>query len=290
MPYRLDAVSVLLAVAALALIDANHEVEGGLTFAVAILFRLWPAMLLPGLLLRRRRKAFVGAIVATAIGCVSWVGLFGFDALRQMLSHRDASGWHVESIYGLLTALVGGLQLRFEAGAQRLGVALPWQIAIIRLVTLAVIGWIWFRARERQGDAMGRPALAAVASLILLSPVSSPQHILWLTPWAAIAAAERRARDVVLLMIYIAVFASATFLGHWGNDDARLIVAFRDRSSCLPYWTRLCRHARMWRGAANAEIFRPRDQSLMSIPSITMSSLGLSIEPVDALLIASTTS
>jgi hypothetical protein len=233
MPFRLDALSVTLTVGALALANANMQSIGGFTFAAAILLRLWPATLLPALYLRDQLKACLIAIVAALIGGGIWIASVGPDALSQVLSYRNARGWHVESVYGVFAYLGSGGDLRYEGGALRVGTALPWELALTRLATVALIAVIWLRSRHR-ADPMGRPALASMAVLILLSPVSSPQFVVWLTPWAAIAAAEGSARDVVILMTYLTVFATATFLSYWGPDDARLIVFMAAaRAACL---------------------------------------------------------
>jgi hypothetical protein len=233
MPFRLDALTVMLTVGALALADADVQLIGGLTFAAAVLLRLWPATLLPGLYLRDRRKACVTAIVATLMGVGVWIAWAGLAALDQVSSYRGASGWHLESVYGVLTYLASGGDVVFEGGALRLGIASPWELMLTRIATVGLIAIIWARSRRR-GDLMGRPALASVAALILLSPVSSPQFVVWLTPWAAIAAAEGSARDVVMLMTYLTIFAAATFLSYWGPDDVRLIVFMAGaRALCL---------------------------------------------------------
>jgi hypothetical protein len=41
-------------------------------------------------------------------------------------------------------------------------------------------------------DPAGGPALAAVAVLLVLSPVFSPQYVAWLLPWAAVASLDAR--------------------------------------------------------------------------------------------------
>ena len=233
MPFRLDALSVLLTVGALALADAGVQMIGGLAFAAAVLLRLWPATLLPGVYLRDRRNACITAIVATLIGGSLWIASTGSNALDQVLSYRGASGWHLESVYGVLAYVGTGGDVRFDGGALRVGTASPWELVLTRIVTVGLIALIWARCRNR-ADLMGRPALASVAALILLSPISSPQFVVWLTPWAAIAATEGSARDVVMLMTYLTVFAAATFLSYWGPDDVRLIVFMAAaRALCL---------------------------------------------------------
>ena len=81
---------------------------------------------------------------------------------------------------------------------------------------------------------MGAPSLAALASLILLSPVASPQYVVWLLPFAAITAAHRRESDVRILMIGAGVFASAVFSVYWGFRDLFVLqVIAAGRALCL---------------------------------------------------------
>jgi hypothetical protein len=51
---------------------------------------------------------------------------------------------------------------------------------------------VWWRARRAQVDPAGAPALAAVATLLVLSPVLSPGYLAWLLPWAAVASLDAR--------------------------------------------------------------------------------------------------
>ena len=46
---------------------------------------------------------------------------------------------------------------------------------------------IWLLARRRPFTPAGAPALAAVAALLVFAPVFSPQYVVWLVGWGAIA-------------------------------------------------------------------------------------------------------
>jgi hypothetical protein len=141
------------------------------------------------------------------------------DGVREVLSYRGATGWQIESIFGVAADVFTDGVLRVEAGAARIGTMLPWQLTALRIGTLVAVSCAWLLARRRTCDPFGGPALAAVASLLLLSPVASPQYIVWLVPWAAIAAAERDRLDVRILMLGAGVFASAVFAVYWGYRD-----------------------------------------------------------------------
>lgn len=77
---RLDGVSVALAVAGFALVRRERPTAGGLAIAGAALVRLWPAALIPFLLVRRRLRAFAVAMLGLVAGSVAWVAWGGWAA------------------------------------------------------------------------------------------------------------------------------------------------------------------------------------------------------------------
>src|SRR5204862_1238191 len=81
---------------------------------------------------------------------------------------------------------------RYEQGANRTGDIPGW--ARVALAVLLVLGLaaVWWRARRVRVDPAGAPALAAVATLLVLSPVLSPGYIAWLLPWAAVSYLDSR--------------------------------------------------------------------------------------------------
>jgi hypothetical protein len=110
-----------------------------------------------------------------------------------------------------------GSELHLEAGALRVGVMLGWQVVALRVLAVGLIGLAWVRARDVPVDPRGAPALASIAVLLILSPVFSPQYVLWLIPWAAIVAAERSSRDVRILTVGASAFAALAFAVYWGS-------------------------------------------------------------------------
>ena len=55
----------------------------------------------------------------------------------------------------------------------------------------------------------GRPALTAVAAVLLMSPLFSAQYVFWLLPWAAIAAVDDEHPAVPLAGTFLICLASA---------------------------------------------------------------------------------
>ena len=154
--------------------------------------KLWPLVVAPALLIERRTRAarwFAGLFVA---GVSAWIAYGGVDAIRQVVSFRDAAGWQIESTVGSVVWLVTGGPVRLEGGALRVGEIPGWSRACLMLVLVAALVAIWAKARDRRMDAAGAPSLAALAALLTLSPVFSLQYVMWIAPWAAIAWTDTR--------------------------------------------------------------------------------------------------
>jgi hypothetical protein len=235
MSFRVDMLSVLLIPAAIVLADRRHTTSGGFLAAASIVLRVWPAVLTPVFLLRRKPRAFIITILVTIVLGLWWVAVSGTDAVTQVSGYRGATGWQVESTPGLVEELLHpGEPFRYEQGAVRVGSMLAWEMRLLRLATVALVGVAWWLGSRRAVDPAGAPALAAVAVLLILSPVFSPQYVAWLLPWAAIVAAERRARDVRILMIGAGVFASLAIAVYlWDRQVAELEVLSIGRMICV---------------------------------------------------------
>ncbi len=235
MPFRLDAVPIVLTVAGIVLADRGREVLGGVAWASAILFKIWPLFIIPMLVLRRRMRAFAVALCAVAIGGLLWVAVSGPGAVRQVESFRGATGWHIESVFGIIDSVVTDAPLRVEAGATRIGVIDGWETVLLRATTVCAIALAWFLARRRQVDPAGGPSLASIASVLILSPLASPQYVAWLLPWAAIVASERRRWDVRILAVGASVSAASVFAVYWGDPYAlsELLTLASVRALCI---------------------------------------------------------
>ena len=235
MPFRLDAVPVALTVAAIVLADRQRATAGGVTWATAALFKVWPAVLLPLLVIKRQIRTLWVALVCLAVGLIVWIAVSGPSAVRQVESFRGAAGWHIESVFGVMASFVSHEAPRVEAGASRVGYVTGWETTSLRLLTLFLIALAWWIARRRAVDPAGGPSLASLASLLVLSPLASPQYVLWLLPSAAIVTVERRPRDVKILSVGAAFFAGSVFLVYWGDPYAvrTLLILAAARGACI---------------------------------------------------------
>jgi len=215
-PYvRIDLLSVALAVLGSALARRGRQIAGGATLAAAVFAKVWPVVLVPALLLRRQWRALGAWAAVAATGLVAWWAWAGADGIRQVATFRGAQGWQIESFPGVLVHMADPGSSRVEQGAWRTEVAVPgWSKVLMGVAVVAVAAAAWRLAarstghrRELAVDAYA--PLAAVVAMIVLAPILSPQYVLWLVPFAAIAAA---AGDRTIGALTLAVTALTTFV------------------------------------------------------------------------------
>jgi hypothetical protein len=185
---RLDAIPIALATVGFVLARRGRGAAGGVTLAASVLTKVWPTVALPALLVEGRRLVLAWTAAIVAIAVAAWVAVAGIEAPVQVATFRGATGWSVESVIGTVVWIVTGADPELAGGAPRVGtVPAPARIVLAVGVIMTVIA-VWLRARRWAGDPLGAPALAAVATLLIWSPLFSLQYALWLTPFIAIAA------------------------------------------------------------------------------------------------------
>jgi Glycosyltransferase family 87 len=186
----IDLISVALAVWALALVVRGRDRLGGVALAAAILAKVWPIVLLPVLVLERKRRALIWSGATLTLGTFVWVWWGGVSGLFQVATQRHTPGWEYESAVGsVLWAL--GRNFVVINDSSRIGVAPGWAKALLFGAAVAGIAAVWYRASRREPRELGLPAVASVAILLLSAPLLSPPYMIWLAPWAAIAWTER---------------------------------------------------------------------------------------------------
>jgi hypothetical protein len=234
--YRIDPVAVALAAWAMALAERDRDAPAGAALAIAALTKLWPIVLLPWFLVRRRWDTVAWFAAVGGLGVLAWVAIGGVRGPWQVLTFRGARGWAVESTIGNIVWLVTGGPLRLEGGAVRTGDS-PLAIrAILLVVIAAIVAWVWWRVGTERSDGVDRgdpvapaggPALAAVTTLIALSPLFSVQYVCWLVPWAAVAAlgGRRERRTSALAVAIVAMGGLLAIL--YGNATTTVIGSIK---------------------------------------------------------------
>jgi len=229
---RGDLVPVALAVLALAWARRDRERAGGIALGIAALSKIWPLVVAPALALERRWRAIWTAAIAFGSGLVVWLAIGGFGALQQVGTFRGSTGWEIGSTIGVPVWAITG-QHRFEEGANRAGTIPPGAPELLLALALLTVTLIWLLARHREEQPAGVPAMAAVAALLVCSPVFSPQYVAWLLPWAAVAGGDGRrwtwlgAAPVIITGALVTIWYVDINLGPGWNQ---LVLAARNLS------------------------------------------------------------
>jgi len=186
----IDLISVALAVGAVALVVRGRDRLGGVALAAAILAKVWPLVLLPVMVLERKRRALVWSVATLSLGTFAWVWWGGASGPLQVATQRHSPGWEYESLVGSVLWALGGNFVTIN-DSSRLGFAPGWAKAVLLGAAVAGIAAVWYRASRREPRELGFPMVAAVSILMLSAPLLSPPYMIWLAPWAAIAWTER---------------------------------------------------------------------------------------------------
>ncbi|HEX2736899.1 MAG TPA: glycosyltransferase 87 family protein [Acidimicrobiia bacterium] len=188
---RLDLLSVALAMWGLALLRRRTPRVGGFVLAAACFAKLWPLVLLPLLAIQRSWKAFGAAVGAGLTGFAAWWWWGGTRGISDVLTFRGAKGWQIESITGSLVRVFGSGRVHVESGAWRVGTMTSVAHDALTAALLAAVAVTWWLVRRvgpaDPGLADGIAPVTAIAALLIFSPILSPQYVVWLLPFAAIA-------------------------------------------------------------------------------------------------------
>jgi hypothetical protein len=191
---RLDLLSVALAVGGLALVRHRKPALGGAGLALACFAKVWPVLLAPSLLIRRSWRAVIAFVAVGVTGVAGWVAWVGTRGLDQVLSMRGAVGWEIESTVGAALRPWSPDRIRLNKGAWRFGVVPHWvNLTLAALVLVAVAAtWLLANRRRPHGAAVldATAAIAVIGAFLVGSPLLSPQFLVWIVPFAAIAAAR----------------------------------------------------------------------------------------------------
>jgi hypothetical protein len=221
---RLDLLSVALAVAALALLRRRQPALGGVMLAAAVFSKLWPVLLVPGLVARRSWRALASFTVLAGAGLVAWVAWVGTDGPLQVVSMRGATGWEIESTVGSIIRVTTNDVVHYNEGAFRVGHVREWAIVLSAVVLGVAVISAWLlaaRAADPSKVLDGTAALAAVGAFLVCTPLLSPQFAIWLVPFAAIAVAHgnRLVGRLTLLVVALSV-ADFALIDTYANTNA----------------------------------------------------------------------
>src|SRR5207247_3182654 len=120
-------------------------------FRFAGLMKIWPLVILPLAIVKRRLTVLVGAFIVLGAGGVAWLLWGGLNAPGQVATFRGATGWEAESPIGTVVWIITGGPIYFEQGAPRVGAIEPWARAAMAMALTSSLVLVWWRARRWPG-------------------------------------------------------------------------------------------------------------------------------------------
>jgi Glycosyltransferase family 87 len=198
---RFDLVPTVIAIGALVVIHRRPGWFGALV-GLGAAIKIWPVLLLLGEWDRRRlvRAALAAAAVVAAVFIVSTIA---FGNATGFLTNGDGRGLQEEAVATVpwqLVRIVGHPYAReVSFGAWEIvGAGTGFVTSLLRLLAVAALAgaaaWWWFRGKairagrtELAEDAVSRDFIfAVVLAVVVVSPVLSPQYMIWLLGLAAV--------------------------------------------------------------------------------------------------------
>jgi hypothetical protein len=235
--FRTDLLPVALLVAGLALTVKGKDRIGGFSVALGVMAKVWPAIAIPSLLTERRR-AGLWALTTTLISLIAWL-IWAPSGPWDVLSLRHATGWQIESTVGA-ALLAFGADPRLDHGAWRVGRSLPIARPLLVLMLVIAFAVVWHYRRD-----VIATTLAAIAAMLFVAPILSPQYVIWLLPFAAICWACGDLDLATPLAISVLTFAVTAFFLKSSIDQLPwlLTVVLLARNAMLPVLAYQALHA-----------------------------------------------
>ncbi len=210
---RFDLWPAALVLGALAAFLRGRDRLGAGVLGLAVAAKIFPAVLAPlalALVWRRRGREEALRCLAILAGVVVLAylpfAILGLDGVLYSLGRQLGRPLQIESLgsalFLALHQLTGlGLEMRSGHGSQNLAGTGPAIVsALLTLVQLGVLIWIWLR-RPRDGEELIRWSAAALVAFVALGKVLSPQFLLWLIPVVPLVGGRRGVRATGTLAV-----------------------------------------------------------------------------------------
>ncbi len=217
---RFDVVPALFALLAVLAMSRGKPMASGLALAIGVGAKLYPAVLAPLLLVAAWREKNVTRFIAGGVlGILPLLLSSFYFPWWQFAAFHNDRGLQVESLFGapLWLAHFFGAPVAWVLHGTYFDSDGPWSAAILPfakvlfLVTASVSAlWVTWRARVGVLDAprLARLSIIAVTGFIVCNTVLSPQYLLWVAPFLALAVL-RDGR--VLVPLYLAILCAPLF-------------------------------------------------------------------------------
>jgi hypothetical protein len=217
---------------------------GFFLLALGGMVKLWPLALVPvavvWLWARGQRSSAVLGVVITVVVSVAILAPFPRDGLRDAVRFHQDRPVQIESapatvLWALGRSSVTGDPIRhdvYKSNGLAGGDAHTVEILFQLLQVVALLGAAVLAARARDVRQLGLCSMLAVLVFVAFGKVLSPQYLVWLVPFAAVAWAWG-ARTSALLTLAASVVTQVEFPGRYfhlltGDETTFLIVALRN--------------------------------------------------------------
>jgi hypothetical protein len=237
-----DALAVALMFAGLALVIADRPVLGLAVLGLATMTKLFPAVLVPGVLLwllarYRDREARLGLLAFAAV-CVMVALPFAGGGLVDMARFHIDRPVQIESspasvLWALHDSYVTGTNLRPDRFKSN-GLAGGPAGAVQAVFTLLQIGGLLAAIPLARRDLV-LSAAASVLAFVALGKVFSPQYVIWLAPFAALLWARGQRAAGALTALGVAL-TQVEFPRHYLDlvrGEAWVVVVIAVRNAVL---------------------------------------------------------
>jgi hypothetical protein len=185
--FRFDFMAVLFA--AIALVGLETGRKRTTAIVLGWLSKLWPVVIVAGLVVRRRWREVVEAAVAIGVTTVVWyvVAPKGF---HKFLEYRAGKGLEIESLFASVQFLNVHGHAKGVSGAWVInGGSYTWANPVFTLLLVGFALAALWRAWEPGSDVVALCGAITVASM-LFSRILSAQYMVWPAPFAVLLAAR----------------------------------------------------------------------------------------------------
>jgi uncharacterized membrane protein len=229
-----DAFPVALMLGGLLLVLRDHPRAGLAVLGLATMAKLFPAVLVPGVLLwlvsRGRTREALGGLAAFAAVVVVLTAPFAGPGLTDLVRFHLDRPVQIESTPATVLWIAGGSYVtgttarpdRFKSNGLAGGAA-PAVQAVFAVLLLAGL----LAAIPLARDDLVLSAFASVLAFVALGKVFSPQYVIWLAPFAALAWARGALLPAALTTVAIVltqVEFPVRYLDLVGGDRFTVIV------------------------------------------------------------------
>ncbi len=207
-----DVLAVVCTVAAFMLWNRGHRTWAGVALGIGAAFKLYPGLILVAFVAERLAARDVRGAVRVSVATV-----LSFALINLPYAVHDRAGWWatyrfqesrdpdpLASVWGYLPALS---RTHFDLAF----------FGSLLVIAAAVLVFAQRRYRDSGAYPTAAVAGSAVSVMVALSPIGSPQYILWLLPFFALVRVGW-AWWAVVSVVELALYAGLFGVGWWGLD------------------------------------------------------------------------